>query len=264
MTINEMAQIIEAEAGVLDFMGKLAVGQCIVDNNFNANAFTTPVNYTSADSIKAAEMAMDGVHRFPEYQLLQFRSFKKYSDGNGNPDWTKIKSGICPIPDNYIYLGKDGKEPWGSFYFGIPRNHELRLTVVYDGADGVNVRSTPEIKDNIVGVVFKGGEYTVAEKTQDGKFWKLKSGVYISALPSLTCVYEGKRVNYMVRVNIDDLNIRKGHGTNYVNYENPIPKGSYTIVEECYGLGSNKGWGLLKAYSDKRNGWISLDFTERI
>lgn len=32
MTIETMAKIIEAEASVLDFQGKLAVAQCICDN----------------------------------------------------------------------------------------------------------------------------------------------------------------------------------------------------------------------------------------
>ena len=37
-----------------------------------------------------------------------------------------------------------------------------------------------------------------------------------------------------------------------------IEPGVYTIVDE------QDGWGLLKAYADKRNGWIKLSYTERI
>lgn len=268
MTINDMARIIQAEAGLLSFAGKLAVAQCIIDNDYNANAFTKPADVASEECIEAAKRAVDGMRRFPNHKLLQFRSFTKYSDGNGNPDWNKIKSGICPIPDEYLYLGKDGEEPWGHFYFGLPNPSSevsLKLTVVYDGNDGVNIRSTPKIKDNnIVGVIYKGGEYTVVGQSADKKFWLLKSGVYISSLPSLTCVYEGKRVNYTVRVKIEDLNIRKGHGTNYANYSEPISRGVYTIIEECKGNGSILGWGLLKSYSDDRDGWISLDYVERV
>ena len=269
MTVEEMAKIIQAEAGSLDYMAKLAVGQCIVDNDFNAKAFTTPATWANPECLKAAQDAKNGQRRFPKYKLLQFRSFRKYSDGNGNPDWDKIYGGKWPIPKNYVYIGKDGEEPWGHFYFGlldVPEpNHELRLTVVYDGADGLNLRSTPEFKGgNIVGVIYKGGEYTVVGKSENGKFWKLKSGVYVSADPLFTRVYEGKLVNYTVRVRITDLNIRKGHGTDYVNYSEPIPRGTYTIVEECSGLGSTKGWGLLKSYKNERNGWISLDFVERV
>ena len=34
--------------------------------------------------------------------------------------------------------------------------------------------------------------------------------------------------------------------------------GIFTVVEE------KDGWGLLKAYQEKRDGWISLAFTTRI
>jgi hypothetical protein len=37
-----------------------------------------------------------------------------------------------------------------------------------------------------------------------------------------------------------------------------IPVGVYTIVDE------QDGWGLLKAYADQRNGWISLAYTKRL
>jgi len=49
--------------------------------------------------------------------------------------------------------------------------------------------------------------------------------------------------------------------------ENPQGKftgiGVFTVVEESDGKGAAK-WGLLKAYQEKRDGWISLDFTARI
>lgn len=58
---------------------------------------------------------------------------------------------------------------------------------------------------------------------------------------------------YLVRVSIDDLNIRTGPGAGYerVKY---IPKGIYTIVEE------HNGWGRLKSGA----GWIKLSYTERV
>lgn len=269
LTVEQIAKIIQAEAGMLSYEGKLAVAQCVIDNDFNASAFTKPATWASEECMQAAQDALDGKRRFPDHKLLQFRSFRKYSNGSGEPDWDKIYGGKYPIPRDYLYLGKDGIEPLGHFYFGVldeaQPNHELRLTVIYDGEDGLNVRSTPEfIGGNIVGVIYKGGEYTVVEKSENGRFWKLKSGVYVSADPLFTRVYEGKLTNYTVRVKIRDLNIRKGHGTNYANYGEPIPRGTYTIVEECSGLGSKKGWGLLKAYANDRNGWISLDFVEKV
>ena len=63
---------------------------------------------------------------------------------------------------------------------------------------------------------------------------------------------------YMVRVAIPDLNIRRGPGTGYAKTGKFTGVGVFTIVEE------SDGWGLLKAYQEKRDGWISLAFTTRI
>lgn len=67
---------------------------------------------------------------------------------------------------------------------------------------------------------------------------------------------------YKARVNIADLNIRKGPGTNHpsVGYTG---KGVFTIVEEVAGPGATK-WGLLKSYQAGRNGWVSLDHTTKV
>jgi hypothetical protein len=62
---------------------------------------------------------------------------------------------------------------------------------------------------------------------------------------------------YLVKVSITDLNYRKGPSTSYASW-GYIPVGVYTIVDE------QDGWGLLKAYADKRNGWISLAYAKRI
>lgn len=62
---------------------------------------------------------------------------------------------------------------------------------------------------------------------------------------------------YTVRVSISDLRIRKGPGTNYGS-RGFTGKGVFTIVAEATGKGASK-WGLLKSYSSKHNGWISLD-----
>lgn len=62
--------------------------------------------------------------------------------------------------------------------------------------------------------------------------------------------------SYTVKVNITDLNIRSGPGTNY-KIVGQTGKGVFTIVEEASGTGATK-WGKLKSGA----GWISLDFVE--
>ena len=68
---------------------------------------------------------------------------------------------------------------------------------------------------------------------------------------------------YVVRVTIPDLNIRRGPGTGYAKTGKYTGIGNFTIVEEADGKGASR-WGLLKAYQDKRDGWISLDHAVRI
>ena len=74
---------------------------------------------------------------------------------------------------------------------------------------------------------------------------------------------EKKFTPYRIKVSIDDLNIRKGPGMNYAKWGRCTGAGVFTIVEEADGPGATK-WGLLKSYADKRNGWISLDYTNRL
>lgn len=65
---------------------------------------------------------------------------------------------------------------------------------------------------------------------------------------------------FMVKVDIDDLNIRKGAGTNTAKTGRYTGKGVFTIIEVKSGKGSDKGWGRLKSGA----GWISLDYCQKI
>lgn len=53
------------------------------------------------------------------------------------------------------------------------------VKVIYKGSDGLNVRTSPGMGDNIREVVH-GGTYTVVGISADGKWYKLKSGGFIS------------------------------------------------------------------------------------
>ncbi len=61
---------------------------------------------------------------------------------------------------------------------------------------------------------------------------------------------------YLVRITDTHLNIRKGPSVNYAS-RGYIKPGTYTIVDEV------DGFGLLLAYSDARNGWVMLKYTEK-
>lgn len=69
-------------------------------------------------------------------------------------------------------------------------------------------------------------------------------------------------VPFMVRVEVGNLLIRSGPGTNKSWTGKYTGPGVFTIVDVAQGAGSDKGWGLLKSYKSGRNGWISLDYCE--
>lgn len=204
------------------------------------------------------------------------------------------------------------------------------LTIIYTGADGINVRKTPSFGDNVEKVVFKGAEFDVVGISADEKWYKTKEGYYITAVPEYVkfkateeqkastagtgyyrvrkawnkpktqigafkqlenaiemCkqnsgyyVYDndgnqvypaagtGSKKPYKVRVNIPDLRIRKGAGTTFDYWKDNgkaryTGKGEFTIVAEKDGAGASR-WGLLKSYADGKNGWISLDYCEKV
>lgn len=62
---------------------------------------------------------------------------------------------------------------------------------------------------------------------------------------------------YKVRVTIADLNIRMQPTASSVS-RGYIAPGVYTIIEE------QNGWGLLKAYGAKKDGWISLRYAVKV
>lgn len=69
-----------------------------------------------------------------------------------------------------------------------------------------------------------------------------------------------KNCPFIVRINIDNLNIRSGPGTNYKKIGKYTGKGIFTIVEVKSGRGATEGWGKLKSGL----GWISLNYTTRV
>lgn len=99
------------------------------------------------------------------------------------------------------------------------------------------------------------GDRVVIDKSADGTR-AICSPIHAKYL---TVVKKNSGLPYMVRVEIDDLYIRKGPGTNYAK-NGFTGKGIFTITEVKTGKGSKKGWGKLKS----GQGWISLDYAKRI
>ena len=151
-------------------------------------------------------------------------------------------------------------------YLGVAKDDVDTLkgwvTVIYKGDDGLNIRTAPKIEDNIKSVAREGNVYKVVGITENKKWYKLENGCYISA----NAIYvkftanEPKIEPFTVKVEISDLNIRKGAGTDYAKTGKYTGKGTFTIVEVKEGKGSKTGWGKLKSGA----GWISLDYAKRV
>lgn len=102
-------------------------------------------------------------------------------------------------------------------------------------------------------------------KSQIGAYKSLDSAKSVADKNSGYYVFDGKgnivypktESSYTVKITADVLNVRQGAGTSYPVVNTVKQNEVYTIVEE------SNGWGLLKAYQKGRNGWISLDYTER-
>lgn len=130
--------------------------------------------------------------------------------------------------------------------------------------DDLNYRSAPSMKSKVKGQTGKG-VFTIT-KVSEG-WGKLKSGVgwiWLGNPKYLTIQDEVKENTfkpYVVKLSsgVYALNVRKGPGTNY-GINSVIRHGTYTIVEEASGKGSNKGWGKLKSGA----GWICLDLVSKV
>lgn len=68
------------------------------------------------------------------------------------------------------------------------------------------------------------------------------------------------KVPFKVKVDITDLNIRTGAGTNYAKTGEKTGVGVFTITEVKEGKGADAGWGKLKSGA----GWVSLDYCTRL
>lgn len=139
------------------------------------------------------------------------------------------------------------------------------VKVIYQGSDGLNVRTSPQMGNN-VNQVIHDGVYTVTGISADGKWYRLKSGLFLTTDKAYVSFSEKMETGfkpYLVKVEILDLNIRKGPGTDKAKTGRYTGKGVFTIVEESAGKGASR-WGLLKSYSKNRDGWISLDYVRKV
>ena len=186
------------------------------------------------DHRKALQIIKDGGYATaPDYVDKLMNMIEKY-------DLTKLD-----------YVEKEDKS--NTSYPAVPFKVEVLI-------DDLWYRTGPSMKHDTVKYTGKG-VFTIIEVSNG--WGKLKSGVGWIWLGNAAYCRIGATVSdlpYVVKVDIDDLNIRTGPGTNYTKTGEKTGRGKFTITEVKDGPGSDKGWGKLKSGA----GWISLDYATRV
>lgn len=134
----------------------------------------------------------------------------------------------------------------------------------------LNYRSEPSMKGKVKGQTGKG-VFTIVEESNN--WGKLKSGLgwiwlgnpdYCAIEKKVETKVETKvepaSKEFKVKIDITNLNIRTGAGTEYARTGHVTGVGVFTITEVKEGKGSEAGWGKLKSGA----GWISLDYAKRV
>ena len=165
-----------------------------------------------------------------------------------------------PLIKEYMESGKigDSNTP-------LPEPTKVNITdyTAKVTADSLNVRKGDSTSYDKVTTVKKGVKVKVTH-TNSAKTWvyittedSKKGWVNKTYLEKVTETPVQTKVNYLVTITEDSLNVRKGPGTSY-DKVTTVSKGQvYTIVLE------QDGWGLLKAYETNKDGWIKLSYTEK-
>lgn len=122
-------------------------------------------------------------------------------------------------------------------------------------ADAASQLGAYTVIDNAKARADKHSGYTVYD-------WNGKAvyGAEVSGGSGSTGEFSNADCPFLVKVSIDDLNIRKGAGTNTAKTGMYTGVGVFTILEVKIGKGSDAGWGRLKSGA----GWISLDYCQRV
>ena len=180
-----------------------------------------------------------------------------------NGSWGKLKSGagwICLDSGYCTYIGaaSNGNTSGGSSSSSITYKTGIYKVNVPE----LNIRKGPGTNYATNGSIKNKGKYTITE-IQNGSWGRLKSGAGWICIDKEYCTYQGSSggntssSTFHVQVNISDLYIRKGPGTNY-DTNGFCPKGVYTIIETKNANGYT--WGKLKSGA----GWIALDYVTKI
>ena len=184
-------------------------------------------------------------HRFSS----SFSDFiTRYTAVSSTNKQTQIAEYYALDPDNGLTMNL-GVNPL--LQFGLKETREMLCRNIL--ADLSVIRYVPFDSDTIGNPALDPGDVlTFAGGQADER--------QITCITSIRQKIGGKQ---SLKVEIPDLNIRKKPGTDQEKTGKYTGAGCFTIVAEADGVGASK-WGLLKAYENERDGWISLDYVTKI
>lgn len=144
---EKIAKVIFGEGSV--FVGRchdalVAIAQCAKDlwdtgeypdlDTCLEQAFAPASDVVDPECLRAVEEVWEqGKRRFPGAKIYQFRSFTRYSDGQGHLDPEKAGN----LVENYDFLGQDSiSTEWGHFYFGKREEKTMGKLLLIAGHGG--------------------------------------------------------------------------------------------------------------------------------
>ena len=199
------------------------------------------VKYTIAPSVLVESAFMDNLE---EARLLQSDAFRKET-GEDIARGVAKYLGVVIVPKPIVVAPPVVETP----VVGIKPLSGL-VTIIYDGADGLNARTAPIIADNVSVVVHKGDVFTVIGITDNG-FYQLKSGLFISANTKYVSfnkpVVVAPKVFGVVKATLG-LNVRADAGTKYAKIAK-LTNGTRVEV-----IGEKNGWSKVKWGINQ--GWV--------
>ena len=167
---------------------------------------------------------------------------------------------ICPNP--YVKNNRLRTSwTWDEFK---SRLAEYRKSGGYDSGATEETTSWYRVRKDWSDAASQKGAYKVLENAKacadENPGYSVLDSDGVKIYSSKSAGQETPTVPFLVRVSIDDLNIRTGPGTDFSRTVRYTGKGVFTIVEVREGPGSDAGWGRLKSGA----GWCSLDFCQKI
>ena len=206
------------------------------EEDANGNSYTVKADFrkyaTVGESISDHSAYLNGAKRG---SILRYQGLK------GCTDYTTaakiIKNGGYATSVNYVAMLCDIIKRWNLTKFDIIKEEAIEVYRVR--------KSWDDVKSQI-------GAFSVLENAK--AFADSHPGYAVFDMNGKQ-VYGGSGKRFLVYIDISNLRIRKGPGTNY-GYNGYTGKGTFTIVETAAGPGSDLGWGKLLSGA----GWISLDY----